>query len=55
MKPNDPDPECQALCAWVDRKLASGALGLHHRASHYHRRSSLDTDIYYDVIIGRKA
>lgn len=54
VKPNDPDPECIELCAWVDDKVATGQLNQKYRASHYHRQSSNGGDIYYDVVIGVK-
>lgn len=55
VKPNDPDPECVALCAWVDEKIASGALSQRYRKAHFHRRSSGGGDIFYDVVVGVKA
>lgn len=54
VKPGDPDPECQALCAWIDAKISDGALDVHHRASHFHRRNSAAEPIYYDVVVGRR-
>lgn len=55
VKPNDPDPECIELCAWVEEKVATGKLIQKHRGSHFHRKSSNGADIYYDVVIGLKA
>lgn len=55
VKPNDPDPECIELCAWVEDKVASGKLVQKHRGSHFHRKSSNGGDIYYDVVVGVKA
>jgi hypothetical protein len=54
VKPNDPDPECIELCAWVDQKAATGKLDQKYRGSHFHRKSSNGTDIFYDVVIGVK-
>lgn len=54
VKPNDPDPECIELCAWVEHLVASGRLAQKHRGSHFHRKSSNGSDIYYDVVIGVK-
>ncbi len=54
VKPNDPDPECIELCAWVEEKVASGKLVQKHRGSHFHRKSSNGGDIYYDVVVGVK-
>jgi len=55
VKPNDPDPECIELCAWVDDKVRSGHLREQYRGSHFHRKSSNGSDIFYDVVIGKKA
>jgi hypothetical protein len=55
VKPNDPDPECIELCAWVADKVASGKMEQKYRSSHFHRKSSNGTDIYYDVVVGVKA
>ncbi len=52
VKPNDPDPECIALVAWIEDKISSGRLDLHYRQPHYHRQSSAGGDIFYDVVIG---
>jgi hypothetical protein len=54
VKPNDPDPECIELCAWVDGKVANGKLEQAYRGSHFHRKSSNGADIYYDVVMGIK-
>ena len=54
VKPNDPDRECVELCQWIDWLMSSGHLHQIYRGSHFHRRSSNGTDIFYDVIIGRK-
>jgi len=54
VKPNDPDPECIELCAWVADKVDSGAMDQKYRGSHFHRKSSNGGDIYYDVVIGLK-
>lgn len=54
VKPNDPDPECIELCAWVADKVESRALEQTYRGSHFHRKSSNGGDIYYDVVVGIK-
>ncbi len=54
VKPNDPDPECIELCAWVENKVADGRLDQKYRGSHFHRKSSDGSDIYYDVVVGVK-
>jgi SAM-dependent methyltransferase len=54
VKPNDPDPECIELCAWVANKVESGAMDQKYRGSHFHRKSSNGSDIYYDVVVGVK-
>ena len=54
VKPNDPDPECIELCAWIDRMAREGELRQAYRASHFHRKSSNGQDIHYDVVIGAK-
>lgn len=54
VKPNDPDPECIELCAWVADKVNSGKLDQKYRGSHFHRKSSNGSEIYYDVVIGVK-
>ncbi|MEM7776856.1 MAG: class I SAM-dependent methyltransferase [Pseudomonadota bacterium] len=54
VKPHDPDPECVQLCLWIDELIRSDHLKQIYRGSHFHRRSSNGTDIFYDVIIGRK-
>lgn len=55
VKPNDPDPECIELCAWVEEKIESGKLDQRYRGAHFHRKSSNGNDIYYDVVIGVKS
>ena len=54
VKPHDPDPECIELCQWIDELISSEHLKQVYRGSHFHRRSANGTDIFYDVIIGRK-
>lgn len=54
VKPNDPDPECIELCQWVEGKAASGKLDQKYRGSHFHRKSSNGSEIFYDVVIGLK-
>lgn len=54
VKPNDPDPECIELCNWVEAKVQSGRLDQKYRGSHFHRKSSNGSEIYYDVVIGTK-
>ncbi|MGD1869533.1 MAG: class I SAM-dependent DNA methyltransferase [Neomegalonema sp.] len=52
--PNDPDPECIELCDWVQAKVDSGALRQAYRRSHFHRKSSNGSEIFYDVVLGVK-